>query len=264
MVAGLPLPADAAPYGMPLEPQGHSGAMAPDEAALWARWLQGRAPEDRERLAERYLPYARALAARSYARRLHNEFEFDDYLHYAVVGMLEALDRYQCGRGAAFKTFATPRIQGAIIDGLDSLSERQQQAGLRRRLMQERVASIKTGGAGNDGHRLLQELSEIGVGLALGFLLEGTGMVQVPDERVADNAYAPMELRQLRERIWQLVAQGTPREVQVIRRHYLQQQPFEQIAEALQLTRGRVSQLHKQGLERIRRSMAAARVDVAW
>jgi RNA polymerase sigma factor for flagellar operon FliA len=48
----------------------------------------------------------------------------------------------------------------------------------------------------------------------------------------------------------------------VIRRHYLQQQGFEEIAAILQLTRGRVSQLHRQGLDRIRRLMDYAKLDV--
>jgi RNA polymerase sigma factor for flagellar operon FliA len=217
-------------------------------------------------LAERYLPYARALAAKCYARRAHGEFEFNEYLHFAVVGMMEALDRYLPDRGAQFKTFATPRISGAILNGLDGLSERQRQIGLRRRLARERVESLKTASTTLDpGQKLLQELGDIGIGVALGFLLEGTGMLVDADDQLPDNAYSQIELRQLRERIWQLVEQLTEREGQVIRRHYLQRQDFNDIAAALQLTRGRISQLHRQGLARIRMlAETSGRCNVAW
>lgn len=236
-----------------------------EEQELWRRWHGRREPQARQQLAEIYVSYARALAAKSYSRRVHNEFEFDEYLHFAVVGMLESLDRFDPGRGALFKTFATPRINGAILNGLETLSERQQQVGMRRRLAQERLQSLQAGNASSDkGDQLLRELSEIGIGLALGFLLEGTGMMTVGEEHLPDNAYAQLELRQLQERIWQLVDQTTPREAQVIRRHYRQQQNFDEIAGDLRLTKGRISQLHRQGLLRLRQLMEAARADVAW
>jgi RNA polymerase sigma factor for flagellar operon FliA len=241
-------------------------APPPEDAALWHRWRAEGDDAARQDLVDLYVPYARALAARSYSRRVHNDFEFDEYFHFAVVGMMEALERYVPGRGAQFKTFATPRINGAILNGLEGLSERQQQVGLARRLARERVESLKEDEEGADhGQKLLRQLGEIGVGIALGFLLEGTGMVVGADERLPDNAYCQVELRELRERLWQLVEQLTDREAQVIRRHYLQQQPFDEIALALQLSKGRISQLHRQGLERMRRLMEGpARVDVAW
>ncbi|HVE53978.1 MAG TPA: sigma-70 family RNA polymerase sigma factor [Ramlibacter sp.] len=256
-------------YGLGLDTA--STSPAPLEAAgggereLWLRWRELRDPSAREALATLYVPYARALAAKTYSRRMHNEFEFDEYLHFGVVGMMEALDRYDPSRGAIFKTFATPRINGAILNGLEGLSERQQQIGMRRRLTQERVQSMKESGLSDDrGERLLRELSEIGIGLALGFLLDGTGMLAESEGHLPDNAYAHIEMRELRERIWQLVEQATPREAQVIRRHYLQQQSFDDIATALQLTKGRISQLHRQALERLRKLMGESRADVAW
>jgi RNA polymerase sigma factor FliA len=260
------------PYGSsgfasPAGPVASPGAVdALEERELWERWHEARDPGARALLADRYLPYARALAAKCYARRAHNEFEFNEYLHFAVVGMMESLDRYMPDRGAQFKTFATPRINGAILNGLDGLSERQQQIGLRRRLARERIESLKTeSGTLDRGHRLLQDLGDIGIGLALGFLLEGTGMLVDADDQLPDNAYAHIELRQLRERIWQLVKQLTEREAQVIHRHYFQRQNFEEIATDLVLTKGRISQLHRQGLVRIRRlAEASGNCNVVW
>lgn len=256
------------PYGLASErPPSGSGAetVGGEEAALWQRWRAGRDEAARDLLATKYLSYARALAAKCYSRRVHNEFEFDEYFHFAVVGMMEALDRYDPDRGALFKTYATTRINGAILNGLNGLSERQQQIGLQHRLARERVESLKADEAGRDaGQVLLQQLGDIGVGVALGFLLEGTGMLMGAEDGLPDNAYSHIELRQLRDRLWQMVEQLTEREAQVIRRHYLQQQPFDEIATALSLTRGRISQLHRQGLERMRKLLDAARCDVAW
>lgn len=257
-----------APYGVPLAvPAGDAQPVSTSsgEDALWRRWREAGDLQAREALAQHYAAYARALAAKCYARRVHNEFEFDEYFHFAVVGMLEALERYEPDRGAMFKTFATPRIHGAILNGLERLSERQQQIALRQRMARERLDSLKAEDEQqNAGASLLQELGDIGVAVALGFLLEGTGMLVAPEQQLPDNAYAALEMHQTRERLWQLVEQLTERESQVIWRHYRQQQPFEQIASDLKLTPGRISQLHRQGLERLHKLLKAARLDVAW
>ncbi len=231
------------------------------ESDLWKRWQNSRDPKARTLLAERYLPYARALAAKTYARRTHSEFEFEEYLHFAVVGMMESLDRYVPGGGAQFKTFATPRINGAILNGLSHLSERQQQLAFGRRLARERVDALKLESSlsSSAGPRLLQELSQVGIGLALGFLLEGTGMLVQEDARLPDNAYSHIEFRQLQARIWQLVEQLTEREAQVIHQHYLQRKNFDEVATALRLTKGRISQLHTQALTRLGKLIRAGR-----
>jgi RNA polymerase sigma factor FliA len=223
------------------------------EDALWQDWRDSRDDSAREALSALYLPYARALAAKCYSRRVHNQFEFDEYLHFAVVGMMESMERFAPDRGVQFKTFCTTRINGAMLNGIEKLSERQQQVALRRRLGKERVESLAGDLNRDPGQRLLQELGQIGIGLALGFILEGTGMVAGEHDSLPDNAYCNIEMKQLRQQVWQLVEQLTDREGQVIRRHYLQEQSFDEIATALELTKGRISQLHRQGLERLRK-----------
>lgn len=220
----------------------------------------------REALIARYLPYAKAQAAMLYARRTHDAFEFQEYYQFAVVGLMESLERYDPQQGAQFKTYVTPRIVGSVLNGLERLSEQQQQIGLRRRLAAERAASLanESLSEGNP-QKLLRELGEIGVGIALGILLEGTGMVVGQDEGLPDNAYSRIELRQLRHQIWHLVQHLTDRERDVIRLHYQQQKPFDEVAIELGVTKGRVSQLHQQALKRLQALVAKqARCDVAY
>ena len=105
--------------------------------------------------------------------------------------------------------------------------------------------------------RLLQYLAEVGVGLALCWLLDDTHMVQ-RDGALAPNLpcpYAPLELEQLRQRLRTLVADLPPQQRTVIRCHYLQEMPFESIAHMLRLSRGRISQIHHQALDHLRQQL---------
>jgi RNA polymerase sigma factor FliA len=236
----------------------------PGEAALWQRWVDEQDYGARDILARHYQGYARALAAQLYGRRVSDEFEFDEYLQFATVGMIESLDRFDPALGAMFKTFATRRITGAILSGLTSLSERQEQIVLRRRVAEERTASLKDDRpAEEDPEALLRELANIGVGLALGYILDGTGMMEGGEQALPDNTYTRIELKQFQERIKHLVRNLTEREQDVVRLHYFQSKSFDEVAEQLGLTKGRISQLHKQALLRLRTLIAAsAGIDV--
>ncbi|MDR7459733.1 MAG: sigma-70 family RNA polymerase sigma factor, partial [Armatimonadota bacterium] len=67
--------------------------------------------------AETLLPLVRGIA-RGVAQALPPSVEVDDLVHDGVVGLLEAIGRFDPSRGVDFSTYATYRIRGAILDGL--------------------------------------------------------------------------------------------------------------------------------------------------
>ena len=119
--------------------------------------------------------------------------------------------------------------------------------------MRERLASLQAGPPHTgDAPALFARLAELAVGLAVGFALEGSGMYQGGDEEYVDHAYRSVEMQQLKGKVEALVAALPENQKQVIAGHYLQHQPFEEIAVRLQLSRGRISQLHKEALGKLR------------
>ena len=85
-------------------------AFADDTLPLWQLWRDHGDIDARQQLITYYLPYARMMAAMLYGRRTHDEVEFADYLQFARVGLVEAVDRYDPTQGAQFKTFAAKRV----------------------------------------------------------------------------------------------------------------------------------------------------------
>ncbi|HEY5801883.1 MAG TPA: sigma factor-like helix-turn-helix DNA-binding protein, partial [Burkholderiaceae bacterium] len=82
---------------------------------------------------------------------------------------------------------------------------------------------------------------------------------------VADNTYARVEMAQLRTQLLRLVEALPAQERAVIRYHYLQQLQFEAAAALLGLSKSRVSQLHRHGLELLRAKADAVRhCDLTW
>lgn len=228
------------------------------ESALWQRLRDGADTGARDALLAMHMPYAKVVAASYYSRRFHDEIEFGDYLQYASVGLLEAMDRYDPGRGVQFRTFAARRMHGAILNGLERLTEKQQQIAARQRLRADRMQDLKSlaqeaaGAATQQPEQLMRFVSDVGIGLALCWMLDGTAMIENTEAATAIPFYQDHALRQARERLLRAVDALAPQERAVIRNHYLQEMPFDEIAAGLRLTKGRISQIHKQALLHLR------------
>lgn len=192
----------------------------------------------------------RRLAKRAYARQFGRELEFADLVQLGMVGLLESIDRYTPARGVRFETYAAYRIEGAILDGLSSYSELQRQLAFRREFLRDRAESLRNDDEGAS-KSALERLADLAIGLALGLSLDAD--LEKSDEPAEpDNAYARLELVQLRARLAELVEQLPAAERLVIVRHYFQQQPFDEIARGKGLSKGRISQIHHSALRHLR------------
>lgn len=236
-----------------------------EEHALWHSWRAEGDLTAREQLVHRHLELAKILAAKLFRRRTSSNFAFAEYMQYATVGLLESVDRYEPALGIGFRTFASRRITGAMLDGLYQMSEQQQQIQWRQRLRAERAASLAHMQPAVGRATVFEELAEIAIGLALGFLLEDTPMLQLEEPTQLDQQYARLELRQLQQRVCALVANLPERERLVIKYHYFHQVPFEQIATMFSVSRGRISQIHHRALRQLREAAGRVqRCDVSW
>jgi len=222
---------------------------------LWVEYAHTRDCATRDRLIVRYMPLARTLAARLFRLRIDDSVVFSDYLQYARIGLIEAVDRYDPSREASFETFSAYRIRGAILNGLGKESEIAAQRSYWRTRIQERVDSLKPS-AFQGGEAALDDFVQLTVGLALGVLLDEQPDEGPPDLSLRANPYAGAELAELRRIARGAVEQLPERERDLIGRHYFGHCEFQVIAAELGITKGRVSQLHAQALARIRKQLA--------
>jgi RNA polymerase sigma factor FliA len=74
-------------------------------------------PEERERLLIEHLPQVRYLARRIHDR-LPAQVPLDDLIHAGVVGLIDAVDKFDSSKNVPLKYYAKFRIRGAIVDSL--------------------------------------------------------------------------------------------------------------------------------------------------
>ena len=89
-------------------------------AALWSEYKDGGTADARERLILHYSPLVKFVAGRV-AAGLPQNIEQSDLVSYGIFGLIDAIDKFDPGRGFKFETYAISRIKGAIIDELRSI-----------------------------------------------------------------------------------------------------------------------------------------------
>lgn len=235
------------------QPVGSEG-MAEEEALLWQRFVSTQDRDARTLLIERHLETARKIAASLYAKRADHTIAFNDYLQYARVGLIEAVDRYDPKREASFTTFAAYRIRGAILNGIEHASEQAAQYTQRKRAIRERLRSIREGSESNDA---FSAMVDVAISLALGYILEESGLWRPGNEDQTADPYHSLEVKRLIERMAVIVAALPERERLIVRYHYFEYMEFVDIGELLGVSKGRVSQLHSRALKLIREAYQA-------
>jgi RNA polymerase sigma factor FliA len=88
--------------------------------ALWDAFKGSASDEARERLILHYAPLVKYVASRV-ATGLPASVEQADLVSYGMFGLIDALQKFEPGRGNKFETYAIPRIKGAIIDELRAM-----------------------------------------------------------------------------------------------------------------------------------------------
>lgn len=226
------------------------------EASLWRRLRFEAEPGCREPIFMRYRSLARAIARKNRGRAI-NGTDTGDVEHLAYEGLLQAIDSYDPLRGVPFGAFARRRIIGNIADGTVRQSELAAQSRQRSRAERERLQALDDEAKAEPD--ALRALSALVSGLAIGLILEETGLITSGDGAdFRPNAYDSLAMRELQAVLRDEIARLPHREAAIIRLHYEDGVSFTHIAELLQLSKGRISQLHGGALNKLKRRMRNA------
>ncbi len=228
--------------------------------------MTARAPHpQQDELVRQYLPLVRKIAGGLYGIRSFDGVPFEEYLQFGAEGLLQAIQRYDPSLGAKFETYAQYRIKGAIMSGLEKSTEVNQQVVTLRRLAQERMASILV--ADQSGGEQASEapapttpfdrLVQASVGLAVAFMLDDSALFRAGESTSWDDGASNLAYKQLQGKLKSAMDTLTDKERAVLDWHYYQHEPFETAAREMGVTKGRVSQLHRSALQKLRKALAA-------
>lgn len=87
---------------------------------LWDAYLKSPSKDNLEPLMLAYLPLVKNIAA-GFVRKKPHLLDYDDLLQAGNMGLMDAIGRFNPKAGASFKTYATIRIRGSILDEINSM-----------------------------------------------------------------------------------------------------------------------------------------------
>lgn len=226
---------------------------------------------DKEQLVQRFVPLVKRIAYHMMAR-LPPSVQFEDLVQNGMLGLLDALERFQEGFGAQFETYATQRIRGAMLDGLreNDWLPRNLRRELRR--IEASITQLE--------HSLGRAPSELELAEALGMPLaeyqrtlqdaRGHQLVYLEDfagddgedflaRHFTDNDADPagiLEERSLKDSLVKAIERLPEREKLMMALYYEQELNLREIGEVMGVTESRVCQLHSQAIARLRSQIA--------
>lgn len=216
------------------------------EQQLWQQLGALACKKARDAIFKLYQNWA-AAQAKQWARRVYIPgADHDDFVQYAHLGLLEAIDRFNPELGFEFSTFARHRIKGCILNSVFRFSEKT--ANLRRN---EQETNELVSGLLSASQSLQQgpidALSELIMDLAVDYALQNPVQETEP-LMLQGSAYSSPEYNAFAGKVTKKVSQLEEPLLSIIKLHYQQGMTFQQIAELLELSKGRISQLHKEAL----------------
>ena len=229
---------------------------------------------DRNAMIRQYQPLVRRLAHHMMAK-LPANVQVDDLIQVGLIGLSDALSRYEAGQGAQFETFATQRIRGAMLDELRendwmSRGSRKSQKDIEQALhrLEHRLGRtpLESEIATEMGMSLTDYQSLLGKvrGTQLVYL-EDMGRSHDDDDsfldrHMADSDADPLNLlgdQRLREALVAAIKLLPEREQLIMSMYYEQDMNLKEIALVMNVTESRVCQLHSQSIARLRAKMRA-------
>jgi RNA polymerase sigma factor for flagellar operon FliA len=239
---------------------------------MWRRYKSSGDERARERLVVAYSPLVKYVSGRM-ASGLPAHVEEADLISYGLVGLINAIERFELEREIKFETYAITRLKGAIIDELRSLDWVPRSVRAKAREIERANAKLE--------HRLQRAPTDDEMATELGVSVQDflASLLQISNSTIAaldelwtvgdasgdqvslldtlqdpgaPDPAAVMDQTELKDRVADAIARLPEREKLVVALYYYENLTLREIGEVLGVTESRISQLHTKAVLRLR------------
>jgi len=248
------------------------------EEELWKTYRKTRNGEIRNRLIKQYLPLVKYVAGKL-AVGMPQNVEFDDLVSYGVIGLFDAIEKFDPGKHVKFKTYAVTRVRGAIFDQLRQLDWVPRSIRQKTRELEETVRRLESqlGRSASD----TEIAKELGVSVKefekLILKISGTTVLSLNDVwysgddndrmSIGDSIESPqnrnpdaiVEKQEIKRVIVEAINELPDKEKKVLVLYYYEDLTLKEIGAVLGVTESRISQLHTKAIMRLRGRLSSVK-----
>ena len=243
-------------------------------ARLWAEYKRTGERHLRDQLIVHYAPVVKYVAGRV-SVGLPRHVDESDLASYGVIGLIDAIERFDPVRNVKFETYAIPRIKGAIIDELRSIDWVPRSVRSKARAVEQSFCKLEAtlhrtptddevaadlGMTKREFQAVLRKISFVGV-VALDEVFHGGDRSErsTLGDTLADSSAGPVatfEVKEMKESLIRAVNQMGERERTVLSLYYYEGLTLAEIGEVLGVTESRVCQIHTKAVLQLRAKLA--------
>ena len=234
--------------------------------------------ESRDTALRRYFPLVKYVVDRI-AAGLPKSIDRDDLINTALIGLFDALEKYDSDRGTKFETYAIWRIRGAVLDELRSMDwasrTTRRKAREIERISQQLDQKMGRGATeheladamGLSLHEFMRQLEEVR-GTVLLSLDQShqvddehdiAGLADMIEDSAVEDSLSILEREESRHVLLDLVNALTEQERLVVALYYYEEMTLKEIGEALNISESRVSQIHTKAILRLKGRLGRSR-----
>jgi RNA polymerase sigma factor for flagellar operon FliA len=227
-------------------------------------------PEQKDKLILEYAPLIKFIAQKI-AVRLPSNIELDDLISSGVIGLMDAIDKYDSTRDNKFKTYAEFRIRGAILDELRAqdwvprsvrdkakLLDRttiELEAELGRSAADEEIAE-RLHMTMDEFHDLVNQVRPVSV-LSIDDSntfsnVDKKSILNLLEGCKLNNPLTQLNMKSVKDVVTKAIEDLPERQRLVLSLYYYEDLNLKEIGKVLRVTESRVSQLHAQAISRLR------------
>ncbi|MDQ2865258.1 MAG: FliA/WhiG family RNA polymerase sigma factor [Candidatus Eremiobacteraeota bacterium] len=245
------------------------------------RYVIGGIELSRDEIVHKYLHLVKYVAGRI-SVNLPPNVELNDLINDGILGLIDAIEKYDDARGVKFETYAITRINGAILDALRSLDWVPRAVRQRAREMERVHQELET----QFGRAPSAEEMAERMGLTIKEYdqvvqrVRGTAVLSLEEHLPNERGYEiplvdtlrddgndvmhEVESREVRTELVAAVENLSPQERTVIKLYYFEGQTLKEIKGALNVSESRVSQIHAQAVIHLRQRLKEMREDLGF
>ena len=239
---------------------------------LWEEYIKTKSEKLREQIIIEYVPLVKLVAGRL-NMYLGYTVEYDDLVSYGIFGLIDAIDKFDYDKGIKFETYASLRIRGSILDQIRKMdwiprSVRQKQKQIETaivKLEKEKGTNLKDKdiaeelGISLDEYRSWEGLTNISNIASLDeFMEQGTenGVREFKNVTFVEPEQA-VDSEEIKKMLASALENLTEKEKKVVLLYYYEDLTLKEVANVLEVSESRISQLHSKALEKMKKQLGS-------
>jgi len=243
---------------------------------LWKKYLKGRDPKFKENLVVQYISLVKYVAGRLMIT-LPPSVELNDLESAGVMGLIDAIERYDPKYGVKFESYAIPRIKGSMLDELRKLDWIPRSIRSKTRELEKVIQQVENekGGPATDEelseklnisldeyYDLLKEVGTTSLMSLDEILYDSDGgkadLHEVIEDTEAENTMDEINREELKDVMIKAIDDLPEIERLVIALYYYEELTLKEIGQVLQLSESRISQIHTKTILSLRAKLKEA------